>query len=48
MLPRHLLILQRFTDTLFDALIAANGVNATLSRQDPSTLSSAIPLLAGM
>ena len=28
-------ILQRFTASLFDALIAANAVNATLSRQDP-------------
>jgi hypothetical protein len=32
MLHRHLLILQRFTASLFDALIAANAVNATLSR----------------
>jgi hypothetical protein len=32
MLHRHLLILQRFTASLFDALIAANVVNATLSR----------------
>jgi hypothetical protein len=35
MLHRHLLILQRFTASPFDALIAANAVNATLSRQDP-------------
>ena len=35
MLHRQLLILQRFTASLFDALIAANAVNATLSRQDP-------------
>jgi len=35
MLHRHLLILQRFTASLFDTLIAANAVNATLSRQDP-------------
>jgi hypothetical protein len=34
MLHRHLLILRRFTASLFDALIAANAVNATLSRQD--------------
>ena len=34
MLHRHLFFLQRFTAALFDALIAANAVNATLSRQD--------------
>jgi hypothetical protein len=35
MLQRHLLILQSFTGSLFGAPIAANAVNATLSRQDP-------------
>ncbi len=35
MLQRHLLILQRFSGFAFDVLIAANAVNATLSRQDP-------------
>jgi hypothetical protein len=35
MLHRQLLILQRFTATLLDALIAANAFTATLSRQDP-------------
>ena len=35
MLHRDLLNLQWFTASLFDALIAANAVNATLSRQDP-------------
>jgi len=38
MLHRQLLILQRFTASPFDALIAANAVNATLSRQDPVNL----------
>jgi hypothetical protein len=35
MLHRHLLVLQWFTASRFDALIAANAINATLSRQDP-------------
>ena len=35
MLHRHLLILRRFTASLFDTVIAANAVNTTLSRQDP-------------
>jgi len=35
MLHRQLLILQRFTASLFDAPIAPNALNTTVSRQDP-------------